>query len=81
MLPCMECWTTSREEFLKVLLVKVDDQGFDGDGFSTLIVALLHHLLIAEEDSIPQWSRHLVFYWLCRKTYKKLRSKITNNFF
>jgi len=57
----MECWTTPRVEFLKLLLVKVDDQSFDGDGFSTLTVAMRHHLLVAEED-FPQRSRHLVFH-------------------
>jgi len=51
---CIEHWTIPREEFLELLLFKVDDQIFDGDGFNTLTVALRHHLLVAEEDSVPQ---------------------------
>ena len=61
MLPCMSCWTTPREEFLELLLVKVDDQVFNNNGYSILIVTLRHHLLVVEED-IPQQSRHLVFH-------------------
>jgi len=40
LLPCMSCWTTPREEFLELLLVKVDDQVFNNNGFSILTVTL-----------------------------------------
>ena len=43
-------WTTLGEEFLELLLVKVNDQVLDSHGFSTLSVALRHRLRIAEED-------------------------------
>ena len=59
---CMERWATPREEFFKIFLVKVDDQVSDGNGFRILTVALRRHLLIAEEDLIPQRNRHLIFH-------------------
>ena len=70
----MERWTIPREEFFELLLVKVDDQIFDGDEFSTLTVALPHHLLVPEEDPGPQRSRHLVFYLFLKE--ENLRKRI-----
>ena len=82
MLSCMSCWTTPKEEFFELLLIKVDDQVFDGNGFKILTVALRHYLFVAEEDCSPLWSRHLVNH---RKLIGKnlqsieLRSEITSN--
>jgi len=67
-----ECWITLREALLELFLVKVNDQIFNGDAFSTLTIALQHHLLVVKEDLTRQQSRHLIFYWFARgKNFQK----------
>ena len=79
MLPCMSCYP--REEFLELLLVKVDDQVLNDNGFSILTVTLWHHLLVAEGLKSPAESpscfslKNLIG----ENLQKELRSKITSN--
>jgi len=53
-------FATPREDLLKPLLVKLDDQRF-GSRPKDLIIALQYCLLIVGED-LPQCSRHLIFH-------------------
>jgi len=79
-LPCMECWATPREEFLKLFLVKVDDQVFDGNGFSILTVACDSISLLRKKTFVPSGAAILFFIEnLSGKTYKILRREITSN--
>ena len=53
MLPFVEHWTTSREEFLEFSLVEMNDQVFKSNGLRMLTFVLRHCLLVALEANFP----------------------------
>jgi len=50
MLPCVEHWTTFREELFEFFLVEMNDQVFEANRLKILTLTLRHRLLVAPED-------------------------------
>ena len=72
MLPCVEHWTTSREEFFEFSLVEMNDQVFEGNRLRILTLALDIVSLLRQKTEFPRGVAILFSINFAKgKTYKK----------